>query len=163
MGGILGSLDIYLGLLCSRACKKIAFLQEKQESPPCKGSGMEVVWPSCGSSVDFFKQKTSMCSHWFLVQDPKQQLPAWFWSAAVEGLRLCGRSISSGTHCANMIKNMSFQRPTRACFAVMVNARTPQVVDMNARTSRFAIRLNSRTPQIVVCVNARTLTLCPNP
>ena len=31
---------------------------------------------------------------------------------------------------------------------------------MNARTSRFAIRLNSRTPQIVVCVNARTLTLC---
>ena len=45
----------------------------------------------------------------------------------------------------------------------MVNARTPQVVDMNARTSRFAIRLNARTPQIVVCVNARTLTLCPNP
>ena len=29
--------------------------QEKQESPPCKGSGMEVVWPSCGSSVDFFR------------------------------------------------------------------------------------------------------------
>ena len=45
----------------------------------------------------------------------------------------------------------------------MVNARTPQVVDMNARTSRFAIRLSSRTPQIVVCVNARTSYSMPEP
>ena len=55
-----------------------------------------------------------------------------FGSAAVEGLGLCGRSISSGTHCADMIKNMSFQGPTKVCFAVMVDARTPQVVYMNA-------------------------------
>ena len=66
---------------------------------------------------------------------------------------VCGRSISSGTHCANMIKNMSFQRPTKVCFAVMVNARTPQVVDMNARTKRFAIRLNSRTPPRLLSVS----------
>ena len=39
---------LFCALLCS-------FAQEKQESPPCKGSGMEVVWPSRGSSVDFFK------------------------------------------------------------------------------------------------------------
>ena len=34
---------------------------------------------------------------------------------------------------------------------------------VNARSSHLAKSLNPRTPQIVVCVNVRTLTLCPNP
>ena len=80
------------------------------------------------------------------MHDPHQQSPAWFWNAAAEGVSLRGRSISSGTHCTDMVKNMSLQGPTKVCFTVTVNARTPQVVDMNARTSRFAIRLKSPNP-----------------
>ena len=60
----------------------------------------------------------SNCSKWPLVHDPHQQSPAWLWNAAAEGLSLRGRSISSGTHCIDMIKNMSFQEPKKACFAV---------------------------------------------
>ena len=33
----------------------ITCVSENQESPPCKGSVMEVVWLSLGSSVDIFE------------------------------------------------------------------------------------------------------------
>ena len=91
------------------------FLRKNKSHPLARAQG----WRSCGlPSVHQWifssrrSKKASNSSQGPLVHDPQQQSPAWVWNAAAEGLRLRGRSISSGARRTNMIKNMSFQGPT---------------------------------------------------
>ena len=91
------------------------------------------------------------------MQDPKQQSPAWFWSAAVEGLRLCGRSISSGTHCANMIKNICLSRANKSLFRSNGKCLNPPSCRHECPNQSFCNKAKFLNPSNCC------LCQCPNP
>ena len=109
------------------------------------------MWPSLGSLVDFLSRGYPTAPYGLLVHDHQQQFQLAFGMQQLKDSGSHGRSISSGHTPAARSKTCCFrnQRFFEACFTVMVNARTPKVVDMNARTSRLAIRLNCRTPRLL--------------